>query len=98
MFYSNNYGMYEQPMKHISLKKGQAQKIRKVTHCAGHVEANTRPHQLYWGGVTRHVDYQRGIQELELYTIQSKGHLPGQHVPQYFFVYSLFLHVDEVLA
>ena len=21
----------------------------KVTHCAGHVSANTRPHQLYWG-------------------------------------------------
>ena len=21
----------------------------KVTHCAGHVSANTRPHQLCWG-------------------------------------------------
>ena len=21
----------------------------KVTHCAGHVSANTRPHQLRWG-------------------------------------------------
>ena len=21
----------------------------KVTHCAGHVSANTRPHQLHWG-------------------------------------------------
>ena len=23
--------------------------LRKVTHCAGHVSANTRPHQLRWG-------------------------------------------------
>ena len=24
--------------------------LRKVTHCAGRVSANTRPHQLRWGG------------------------------------------------
>ena len=23
--------------------------LRKVTHCAGRILANTRPHQLYWG-------------------------------------------------
>ena len=23
--------------------------LRKVTHCAGHVSANARPHQLRWG-------------------------------------------------
>ena len=25
-------------------------KLAKVTHCAGHISANTRPHQLCWGG------------------------------------------------
>ena len=23
--------------------------LRKVTHCAGHISANTRPHQVRWG-------------------------------------------------
>ena len=27
----------------------QAYMLCKVTHCAGHVSANTRPHQLRWG-------------------------------------------------
>ena len=35
--------MHEQSKNHISLIK------HKVTHCAGRVLANTRPHQLRWG-------------------------------------------------
>ena len=35
---------------HVSLnKKRQAQMLCKVTHCAGCVLANTRPHQLHLG-------------------------------------------------
>ena len=40
--------MHEQSTNHISLKT-QAWMLCKVTHCAGRVSANTRPHQLHWG-------------------------------------------------
>jgi len=40
--------MHEQSTNHISLIK-QVQILCKVTHCTGHVSANTRPHQLRWG-------------------------------------------------
>ena len=39
---------HEQSTHHISLIK-QASMLCKVTHCAGRISANTRPHQLRWG-------------------------------------------------
>ena len=39
--------MHEQSRNHISLKKKKM--LCKVTHCAGRILANTRPHQLCWG-------------------------------------------------
>ena len=40
--------VHEQSTNHISLIK-QAWMLCKVTHCAGRVSANARPHQLRWG-------------------------------------------------
>ena len=33
----------KQPTNHVLFKKGAAKVIYKVTHCVGHVFANTRP-------------------------------------------------------
>ena len=41
-----NLQLYEQSMNHISQRKIGLD-VTQVTHCAGHVSANTSPHQLH---------------------------------------------------
>ena len=46
----------------------------KVTHCAGHISANPRHHQLYWGDWDGDCYLMHGTQLCEIYTY--KCHMP----------------------